>query len=532
MKNTEKTRNAILNRQTALGIEFGSTRIKATLIDSDFEPIASGGFAWENEYADGIWTYSLDDAWKGLRGTFAALKKDVAEKYGVGLTNVGTVGISGMMHGYLPFDGDGVPLVPFRTWRNAITARAARELSELFDFNVPQRWSVAHLYQAILNREEHIDKIASLATLASYVHWRLTGERVIGACEASGMFPIDPETRDYDARMTALFNEKASERGFKQKIEDLLPKTLPAGENAGKLTPEGALLLDPTGEFRPGAPMCPPEGDAGTGMTATNSVAPRTGNVSAGTSIFLTVVLEKALSKRYPEVDILATPWGKPAAMIHCGNGTGEIDAWADVLASFCRSSGFEISRYEILDKIFESALKGDKDCGGLVAFNYLSGEVITGFERGGPMFFRGPKSKFTFENFARAQLCSAVATLSLGMRIFADENVAIDGILGHGGFFKAPEAGPRITSAALGAPVSVMKTAGEGGPWGMAVLAEYAVSKEKGETPEDYLNKKVFAGFESVKTVPDPEDVAGFKKFLENYKKGLAAERAAAEAF
>ena len=524
--------NAIKSGKTALGIELGSTRIKASLIGENHEPIASGSFDWENSYDNGIWTYSIDEVWQGLQSAFASLKKNVNEKYGVALSTVGALGISGMMHGYLPFDKNGKQLAEFRTWRNTITGQAAEELSELFDFNVPQRWSAAHLYQAILNGEEHVGEIDFIATLAAYVHWQLTGKKVIGVGEASGMFPIDSKTNDYDKRMLALFDEKIADRGFAWKLEGILPKVLSAGENAGVLTAEGALLLDPTGEFKPGIPLCPPEGDAGTGMVATNSVAARTGNVSAGTSIFLMVVLEKALSKRYPEIDMVTTPAGKPVAMVHCNNCSGEIDAWANLFTSFCKAMGVEISFYKALDKIFESALAGDKDCGGIVAYNYLSGEVITGLDSGKPMLFRSPDSSFTLENFARAQLCSAAATLSIGMEILEAEKVKVDRILGHGGYFKAPQAGQKIMGAALGAPVSVMKTAGEGGPWGMAVLARYMMAKSENETLDEYLENKVFAGQESTEIAPETEDIEGFKTFLDNYKKGLAAEKAAVEAF
>ena len=528
----DKIKQAIINAETALGIELGSTRIKAVLIDEANEPLASGSFDWENSYENGIWTYPIEKVWEGLQGAFAALKKNVNEKYGVNLTKVGAMGISGMMHGYLPFDKDGNLLAHFRTWRNTITAKAAEELTALFDFNIPQRWSIAHLYQAILNGEEHVKDITYIATLAAYVHWQLTGEKVVGVGEASGMFPIDSNTNDYDAEMLVKFDKQTDSLGFTQKAAEIMPKVLVAGEKAGVLTAEGAKLLDPTGEFEAGIPMCAPEGDAGTGMVATNSVAERTGNVSAGTSIFLMVVLEKALAKLYPEIDMVTTPSGKPVAMVHCNNCSGEIDAWAGMFTSFCKAMGFEVSIYKVLDKMFETAMAGDKDCGGLVAYNYLSGEVITGLDSGKPLFFRGPDSKFTLENFTRAQLCSAAATLSIGMEILADENVKLDKLLGHGGYFKAPLAGQKIMSAALGAPVSVMKTAGEGGPWGIAILANYMQNKTDGETLEAYLDSKVFAGQDSTEVQPDPEDIAGFNAFLDNYKKGLAAEKAAVEAF
>lgn len=528
----ENVKNIILNAETALGIEFGSTRIKSVLVDLNGSPLASGSFDWENSYKNGVWTYSLDEVFEGLRASFAALKKSVYDKYGVKLETVGSMGISGMMHGYLAFDKDGAQLAEFRTWRNTITAEATEKLSALFDFNIPQRWSIAHLYQAILNGEEHVGRVDFIATLAAYVHYRLTGERVIGVGEASGMFPIDSSINDYDVAMLDKFDGCVADKGFPWRLRDILPRVLVAGERAGTLTAEGAALLDPTGEFRPGVPMCPPEGDAGTGMVATNSVAVRTGNVSAGTSIFLMVVLEKALSKLYPEIDMVTTPSGKPVAMVHCNNCSGEIDAWAGLFTSMCSALGMDISIYKVLDKMFESALSGDKDCGGLVAFNYLSGEVITGLDSGKPLFLRGPESKFNLPNFARAQLCSAAATLSIGMEILADEHVKIDKLLGHGGYFKAPLAGQKIMAAALEAPVSVMKTAGEGGPWGIALLASYMQNKAEGETLEAFLDSRVFSNEDAFEVKPDPEDIAGFKKFLDNYKKSLPVEKAAVEAF
>lgn len=528
----ENVKNIILNAETALGIEFGSTRIKSVLVDLNGSPLASGSFDWENSYKNGVWTYSLDEVFEGLRASFAALKKSVYDKYGVKLETVGSMGISGMMHGYLAFDKDGAQLAEFRTWRNTITAEAAEKLSALFDFNIPQRWSIAHLYQAILNGEEHVGRVDFIATLAAYVHYRLTGERVIGVGEASGMFPIDSSINDYDVAMLDKFDGCVADKGFPWRLRDILPRVLVAGERAGTLTAEGAAMLDPTGEFRPGVPMCPPEGDAGTGMVATNSVAVRTGNVSAGTSIFLMVVLEKALSKLYPEIDMVTTPSGKPVAMVHCNNCSGEIDAWAGLFTSMCSALGMDISIYKVLDKMFESALSGDKDCGGLVAFNYLSGEVITGLDSGKPLFLRGPESKFNLPNFARTQLCSAAATLSIGMEILADEHVKIDKLLGHGGYFKAPLAGQKIMAAALEAPVSVMKTAGEGGPWGIALLASYMQNKAEGETLEAFLDSRVFSNEDAFEVKPDPEDIAGFKKFLDNYKKSLPVEKAAVEAF
>lgn len=518
----------IANGCASIGIEFGSTRIKAVLIDEKATPLASGAFDWENSYKNGVWTYSLDEVKTGLQTAFANLKTDVEKKYSVKLTKAKALGISGMMHGYIAFDKNGNQLAEFRTWRNTITGEAAEKLSALFSFNVPQRWSIAHLYQAMLNNEPHVKDVDSVYTLASYVHYMLTGRRVIGIGEASGMFPIDSTVNKYDAEMVKKFDELTG--GKPKKIEELFPAVLVAGEDAGTLTEDGALFLDPSGEFKAGVPLCPPEGDAGTGMVATNSVAQRTGNVSAGTSIFLMVVLEKALSKYYEEIDMVTTPSGSPVAMVHCNNCSCEIDAWAGMFTDMCKAMGMDISIYKVLDKMFELALEGDKDCGGLVGYNYLSGEVITGLDSGKPMFMRGPEDKFTLANFARTQLSSAAATLSIGKEILDAENVKLDKLLGHGGYFKAPIAGQTIMSAALNAPVSVMKTAGEGGPWGMAILASYMANKNEGQTLEDYLDNVVFGNQEAFEVKATDEDIAGYKQFIANYKKGLAAEKAAVE--
>ena len=525
-------KSTIESGKAILGIEFGSTRIKAVLIDGDNRPIAQGSHEWENQLVDGLWTYSVEAVWHGLQDCYADLRANVRQLYDTEIESLAGIGISAMMHGYMAFDKDEKILVPFRTWRNTNTGEAAARLSELFVYNIPLRWSISHLYQAILNGEEHVGSIDFLTTLAGFVHWQITGERVLGVGDASGMIPVDPTTKTYSAEMVGKFDKLVEDRHFGWKLLDILPRVLVAGQNAGCLTAKGAALLDVSGHLKAGIPVCPPEGDAGTGMVATNSVAARTGNVSAGTSIFLMVVLEKALSKRYPEIDMVTTPAGKPVAMVHCNNCSGEIDAWADLFTSFCKAMGVEISFYKALDKIFESALAGDKDCGGIVAYNYLSGEVITGLDSGKPMLFRSPDSSFTLENFARAQLCSAAATLSIGMEILEAEKVKVDRILGHGGYFKAPQAGQKIMGAALGAPVSVMKTAGEGGPWGMAVLARYMMAKSENETLDEYLENKVFAGQESTEIAPETEDIEGFKTFLDNYKKGLAAEKAAVEAF
>ena len=525
---TQNTIDIIKSGKTSLGIELGSTRIKAVLIDESGRVLAGGSYKWENELKNGVWTYPLEKAFEGLRECYASLKKDVKEKYSVTLTRTGALGISGMMHGYLVFDKDGAQLAEFRTWRNTMTAEAAEKLSAAFGFNIPQRWSIAHLYQAMLKGESHVKDIASMHTLATYIHYRLTGERVAGIGEASGMFPIDSNINDYDASMLEKFAALSADMPWN--IFEILPKVLVAGENAGALTPEGALMLDPEGDLESGIPLCPPEGDAGTGMVATNSVRQKTGNISAGTSIFLMVVLEKALSKLYPEIDMVTTPSGSPVAMVHCNNCSGEIDAWAGLFTSMCKELDFDVSLYAVLDKMFELSLRGDKDCGGLVGYNYISGEVITGLEKGKPMFFRDPDAKFTAENFARLQVSSAAATLSIGKEILDGENVKIDRILGHGGYFKAPLAGQTIMAAALNTPISVAETAGEGGPWGQAVLAGYMLGKAEGQSLEDYLDSVIFSAQKFTEVKPGQQDVEGYAKFIENYKKGLAAQKAAAE--
>ena len=517
--------------QTALGIEFGSTRIKAVLIDANHTPLASGSHDWENRYENGIWTYSLDDVWTGLQDSYQKLSAEVTEKYGVSLKTVGAIGFSAMMHGYLPFDQDGNLLVPFRTWRNTITGEAAEKLTELFQYNIPQRWSIAHLYQAILNQEPHIPEICFLTTLEGYVHWKLTGEKVLGVGEASGMFPVDAQTNAYDAKMGGAFNELLVAEGIAWKLDDLLPTVLTAGENAGTLTAEGAKLLDPTGQLQAGIPLCPPEGDAETGMVATNSVAVRTGNVSAGTSVFAMIVLEKALSKVYPEIDIVMTPTGKPVAMVHSNNCTSDINAWVGLFQELTATLGIEVDQSQLFETLFKKALEGEADGGGLLAYNYFSGEHITHLEEGRPLFVRKPESNFTLANFMRTHLFASLGALRIGLDIlFDDEKVEIDQILGHGGFFKTEEVGQRFMAAAMNVPVSVMETAGEGGAWGIALLAAYLVNKAEGETLEDYLNNKVFAGESGVTIAPDPEDVSGFETFMGRYNAGLIIERTAVE--
>lgn len=523
-------RHAIENGETVLGIELGSTRIKAVLIGRDHEPIASGSHEWENKLENGIWTYSLEDVWSGLQDCYRDLKDDVQKKYGAGLRRVGAIGISAMMHGYLAFGAQDELLTPFRTWRNTITAQAAAELTELFGFNVPQRWSVAHLYQAILNGEAHVKDVAFITTLSGYVHWKLTGERVLGIGDASGMFPIDSEARGFDARMAELLSGKLSQRGLSWRLEDVLPQVLCAGDEAGVLTEAGARLLDVSGELEAGIPLCPPEGDAGTGMAATNSVGVRTGNVSAGTSIFAMIVLERALSRVHTEIDMVTTPSGAPVAMAHCNNCTSDLNAWVNLFGEFARAMGLEADAGALFGTLYRKALEGDVDCGGLVAYNYVSGEPITELEEGRPLLLRTPDSRFTLANFMRAHLYAALATLKIGMDILAEEDVRIDKIFGHGGLFKTKGVGQRMMAAALNAPVSVMETAGEGGAWGIALLAAYRIYREPGERLEDYLDQRVFAGKACETITPDGEDVSGFERYMAQYKACIPVEKAAVD--
>ncbi len=512
-------------KKTVLGIELGSTRIKAVLIDENHIPIASGDYEWENQLVNGIWTYSLEDVHTGIRTCFADLKADVKTRYGTELTTVGAIGVSAMMHGYLPFDKDGKQLAEFRTWRNTITGEAAEKLTALFAFNIPQRWSIAHLYQAILNGEEHVKDIAYLTTLAGYIHWRLTGEKRMGVGEASGMFPIDSSTLDYDENMVQKFNELTG-----LDLRTILPKVLPAGANAGTLTEEGALFLDPGGTLQPGIPAAPCEGDAGTGMTATNSVRVRTGNVSAGTSDFAMIVTDKELGV-HREIDMVTTPDGLPVAMVHCNNCTSDINAWVGLFWEFCGLMGIEKSKKELFIALFRKALNGDADCGGLMSYNYFSGEGVTDIDEGRPVFARMPNARFTLANFMRTHLLSALATLKIGLDILTQtEHVEIDRLYGHGGFFKTPEVGQRMLSAAVGAPVSVMETAGEGGPYGMALLAAYMLWKEEGESLPDYLDGKVFADAKASTLTATEEEIRGFNAFLKRYKGALPMERCAVE--
>ena len=508
-----------MSEQTVLGLELGSTRIKATAIDGRYQPVSSGDYTWKSSFENGIWTYGLDDVWTGLKAAISG----IAHR-----EQVAAMGVSAMMHGYLAFDKDWNLLVPFRTWQNTITAQAAGELTEAFHFNIPQRWSIAHLYQAVLNGEAHVPQIAHMTTLAGYVHYMLTGVNALGVGEASGMFPIDSETGDYDAAMLAKFDEIVASRHLPWRLEDLLPKVLTAGEKAGELTPEGAKRLD--GLLTPGIPFAPAEGDAGTGMTATNAVAPRTGNVSAGTSIFAMVVLERPLKKVYEEIDLVTTPTGKPVAMVHCNNCTNDTNAWVSVLGETARLFGAAPSTGELYTRLYEKSLEGDPDCGGLLVCNYMAGEGVTHMDAGRPLVIRKPESKFTLANFFRAQLYSTMSTLKIGMDILAKEHVAIDSLTGHGGLFKTPVVGQKYMAAACGAPVTCMETAGEGGPYGMALLAAYMLEKAEGETLEDYLNTRVFAGAKGMTLAPEKGDVEGFRDYITRYTAMLDVERKAVE--
>ena len=525
------TQKAIASGKTVLGIELGSTRIKAVLIGEDHTPIASGSHEWENRYENGVWTYSIEDVWTGLQESYRNLARDVFEKYNTPLQAIGAIGFSAMMHGYMAFDQDGKLLVPFRTWRNTMTGQASEQLTDLFQFNIPQRWSIAHLDQAILNKEAHVKNISHLTTLAGYVHWKLTGQKVLGVGEASGMFPIDSKTNDYEKHMLDQFNQRLAAENISWKLQDILPKVLVAGDAAGVLTEEGAKLLDPTGKLPAGIALCPPEGDAGTGMVATNSVAARTGNVSAGTSVFAMIVLEKALSKLYPEIDMVTTPTGKPVAMVHSNNCTSDLNAWVELFREFTDALGVEISQSRLFEMLYQKALTGDADAGGLLAYNYLSGEHITHLEQGRPLLVRTPESRFTLANFMRVHLFSSLGALKIGMDIlFEQEKVQIDQLLGHGGFFKTKEVGQKIMAAAMNVPVSVMETAGEGGAWGIALLASYMLNKTANEPLEAYLSSKVFAGENGATIAPAQTDVAGFAAFMERYKRGLVIERAAVD--
>jgi sugar (pentulose or hexulose) kinase len=524
-------REAIIEGRTALGIELGSTRIKAVLTGPDHAPIAVGNHDWENQFIDRVWTYSLDAVWAGLQHCYADLAEQVRQRYDVELQTVGALGVSAMMHGYLALDSDDVLLTPFRTWRNTNTGEAAERLSDLFGHNIPHRWSVAHLYQAILNGEDHVGRIGHLTTLAGYVHWRLTGERVLGIGDASGMFPIDITTGGYDARMLAQFDQLAADNGTELRLASLLPAIRLAGESAGQLTPAGAELLDPTGRLRPGVPMCPPEGDAGTGMVATNSIAPRTGNVSAGTSIFAMVVLERELSRMHRELDLVTTPAGDLVAMVHCNNGASELNSWVGLFAEFAEALGTDVDSSTVFATLFTSALNGAPDCGGLLSYNYLSGEPITELEEGRPLFLRSPGSAFNLANFMRTHLSASLATLRIGMDVLQKaEGVRLDRMFAHGGLFKTKGVAQRFLAAAIDTPVSVGDVAAEGGAWGIAVLAAFRVARAPDQSLVEFLNSEVFAGSNLETAEPDPEDAAGFDAFIQRYVAALPVERAAVE--
>ena len=517
--------------KAVLGIELGSTRIKAVLVDTNHNPIASGAHDWENHYENGVWTYPLDEVWAGIADAYAKLCIEVQQKFGAKITSLAAIGFSAMMHGYLAFDQSDNQLAPFRTWRNTMTQQAAEKLTAALQFNIPQRWSVAHLYQAVLNGEAHVAQIDFLTTLAGYVHWQLTGEKVLGIGDASGMFPIDSAKNDYDAEKMAQFDALLADRQYAWKLHDILPKVLIAGESAGFLTASGAKLLDPTGNLQAGIPLCAPEGDAGTGMVATNSVAVRTGNISAGTSVFAMAVLEKPLSQVYTEIDMVTTPTGKPVAMAHCNNCTCDLDAWVKLFKELNAVTGAQISTPELYDALYAKALEGDADCGGVLSYNYFSGEPVTDLSEGRPLLVRTQNSNFNLANFMRAQLFAAMGTLKIGMDIlFEQEHVSLDKLYGHGGLFKTKIVGQRLMAAAMHTPVAVMETAGEGGAWGIALLAAYLVNGQ-GKTLESYLAETVFGEDAGTEIAPDPADVAGFEAYMKRYKAGLSIEKAAVAA-
>ena len=519
----------IQSGKAILGIEFGSTRIKAVLIDDAHKPIAQGSHTWENQLVDGLWTYSLDAIWGGLQDCYSDLRANVQKQYGVEIKSLASIGISAMMHGYMAFNAKNELLVPFRTWRNTNTGKAAAELSELFKFNIPLRWSISHLYQCILNGDEHVKDITFQTTLAGYIHWMLTGEKVLGIGDASGMIPVDSTTNTYCADMVEKFDKLVAPKGYGWKLLDIFPKVLVAGEDAGKLTAEGAAKLDVSGNLQAGIPLCPPEGDAGTGMVATNAVKQRTGNVSAGTSSFSMIVLEKALSKAYEPIDMVTTPDGSPVAMVHCNNCTSDINAWVNIFKEFEELMGIPVDMDVLYGKLYNKALEGDADCGGLLAYNYVSGEPITGLAEGRPMFVRSANDKFNLANFMRANLYATIGVLKIGNDILLkEEKVKIDSITGHGGLFKTAGVGQRILAAAINSPISVMETAGEGGAWGIALLASYLVNNAKNENLADFLENTVFAGETGVEIAPTAEDVEGFNKYIATYKAGLAIEQAA----
>ena len=525
-----ETKQVIQSGLATLGIEFGSTRIKAVLIDDRFQAIASGSFEWENQLVDGVWTYDLDSVWHGLQEAYRNLRQEVSAKYDAELHQLSGIGISAMMHGYLAFDQADHLLVPFRTWRNALTEEAAQALSALFHFNIPQRWSIAHLYQAMLNNEAHVAQIDFLTTLAGYVHWQLTGKKVLGVGDASGMFPIDDKLADYDQHKLAQFNDLPARKNYPWQLQDILPEALVAGADAGVLTEKGARLLDPSGHLEAGIPLCPPEGDAGTGMVATNSVAARTGNISAGTSAFAMIVLEKQLANVYPKIDLVTTPSGAPVAMVHINNCTSEINAWMKLFAEFASLMGMEIKLEELFLKLFNAAIQGDADCGGLLSYGYYSGENITHIAEGRPLLVRAPESRFNLANFMRLHLFSAFGALKIGMDILKKEHVAVDSIVAHGGIFKTPVVAQKILAAVIDTPVSTLENAGEGGAWGIALLAAYRTHKQADETLASYLKRDVFAGSGGCEILPDERDVEGFATYMQRYIAGLPIERMAAD--
>ncbi|MBY0074669.1 FGGY-family carbohydrate kinase [Priestia aryabhattai] len=532
MKTTQETiKQAIAKGKTSLGIELGSTRIKAVLINENFETIASGSYEWENLLEDGFWTYNLLDIITGLQSAYREMKQEVERSYGITIRTVGSIGVSAMMHGYMAFDKTGELLVPFRTWRNATTSEAAKELTEHFNFNIPERWSIAHLYQAIINQEKHLPRIHYITTLAGYIHWLLTGSKSLGIGDASGMFPIDEHTKNYSEDMMKKFDELISYKGYPWQLSDILPAVHTSGEQAGTLTAIGASILDQSKNLQPGIPFCPPEGDAGTGMVATNSVRKRTGNVSVGTSVFAMIVLDKKLSKVYPEIDLVTTPNGSPVAMVHANNCSSDLNAWLGLFREFSEAMGQKVESDKLFEVMLNKALEADPDGGGLLSYGYFSGENITGVESGRPLFVRSAKSNFNLANFMRTHLFTAFGALKIGMDLLVkEENVKIHSILAHGGLFKTPVVGQKMMAAAINTPVSVMDTAGEGGAWGMAILSSYMLNKSENESLEDFLDDKVFKEVTAQQIYPDELDVKGFEAFIKRYKKGLVIEKAAAE--
>jgi sugar (pentulose or hexulose) kinase len=518
--------------KTVLGIELGSTRIKGVLIDFQGNVLAVGIHDWENSFIDNVWTYGLEEIHKGIRHCYSSLREHVKQKYGVILQEIGAIGISAMMHGYMAFNKDGKQIAPFQTWRNTNTQEAADILTELLDFNIPLRWTAAHLYQRILDREKHVAELAYVSTLSGYIHWRLTGKKVIGIGDAAGMFPIDSTTCDYDEVMMDKFDTLLKPYGFSWKVREIFPQVLTAGQKAGVLTEECARFLDETGNLRSGIQLCPPEGDAGTGMTATNSVAPRTGNISAGTSTFAMIVLEKKLSKVYREIDMVTTPTGFPCAMSHANNGTSDLNAWIGIFSEFCELMGIHTDTGTLFEKLYTHSLKGDKDCGGLLSYGYYSGENITMINEGRLAFLRTAESRFSLANFMKVNLYTSLGAVKLGLDILMEnEAVKVDRIMGHGGFFKTKGVGQRYLAAAVNAPVTVMDTASEGGAWGIALLALYAMDKKTDEKLEEYLESRIFSGLSGKTITPCREDVDGFHVFMERYKSGLSIEKSAIEA-